>query len=366
MKVAYVIGGLPFGGVENWLLDLTRKVAELNIFEYKVFNVSGAGVKMPEFIQGGVDVVCIGSGYSSLATHRVDTALKLRAQLLEYSPDIIHTLHFGGDYFGRIASLGLNIPVVTHLRNIKHEKKIWRRVANKILSAATNMYLSVSQAVAEVVAQDHNLFKKPSRVLYNAVNPEKFDVPAHDLAAMYGLSGKIILGVGRYVAQKRFDLLLQALKIVLDSGRDMSVVLVGEGGEREALEQLVRDLALEKKVVLTGYRQDVPQFMRGADLLVAPSDFEGFSIVLLEAMFCGLPAIVSRFVPALEIAGESALVCKRTPESVAECIIKIMDNAGLHIAMSQSGIHNSALYTIESYAYSLVAIYDELLSKKER
>lgn len=360
MKVAYVIGGLPFGGVESWLLDLARHVAKSGDFACRVFNVSGTGVKMPEYLAAAVDIVCTGDSLSSIASHRLDTVARLRSQLVEYAPDVIHTLHFSGDYFGRLASLGLGVPVVTHLRNVKHERKWKRRVMNKLLSCCTDMYLSVSGAVAEVVEQDHNLFRRPSRVIYNAVEPRKLDVPAHDLAAMYGVSGKVVVGVGRYVAQKNFDLLLRAVRIVLDSGRDVSAVLVGEGGERERLERLIRELSLEGHAALTGYRQDVPCFLRAAHALAMPSDFEGLPITHLEAMFCGLPAIVSRQVPSLEIASEASLVCHRTPESLAGCIIRLVDDDALHARMSAAGRRIAAEHTMDNYVRTLKGIYEEL------
>lgn len=362
MKIAYVIGGLPFGGVESWLLDLARHVSKTSDFECRVFNVSGTGVKMPEYISSGVDVVCAGDSLDSIATHRIDTVLRLRSQLVEYAPDIIHTLHFSGDYFGRLASIGLGVPVVTHLRNIKRERKLRRRLANKLLSFFTDMYLSVSGAVADMVSNDHNIARRPSRVIYNAVDPKKLAVEPHDLTAMYGVSGRIVVGVGRYVGQKNFDLLLRALRLVLDEGHDISVVLVGEGGERPHLERLIRELSLEGHAVLTGYRQDVPRFLRASYALAMPSDFEGLPITHLEAMFCGLPAIVSRHVPSLEIAREASLVCKRSPESIAECIIRLLEDEKLHSTLSNAGSRIASEHTMDLYIKALKGIYDELAS----
>lgn len=106
-----------------------------------------------------------------MKTHRLGTVLALRRLLRRERPDIVHTLHFSGDYFGRLAALGL---VFLHHAPAQHSaRKVSRRLINKLLSFATDRYLSVSGAVAETVARDHNLAGRPSDVLYNALDPAK-------------------------------------------------------------------------------------------------------------------------------------------------------------------------------------------------
>ena len=112
-KIAFVIGGLPFGGVENWLFDIALRMKRGGAHACRIFNVSGTGVKMSEFEVAGIDVVCIGNSNAAASTHRLDTALRLRRELKRYDPDIIHPLHFRGDYFERIAAIGLGVPVIT-------------------------------------------------------------------------------------------------------------------------------------------------------------------------------------------------------------------------------------------------------------
>lgn len=201
-------------------------------------------------------------------------------------------------------------------------------------------------------------------MLYNAVDPHKLAIPAHDLHSMYGVSGKILLGVGRYVPQKNYALLLSALRLLLDQGYDASLVLVGEGSERPNLEQQIADLHLHGRAVLTGYRQDVPAFLQSADVFVMPSDFEGLPIAHVEAMFCGLPAVVSRYVPSLEIAGASSLVCKRSPESIAEQVRRLLDDENLRQELAEQGKRIAQEYTIDKYMVKMFEQYEQVLSQR--
>ena len=366
IKIAYVVGGLPFGGVENWLFDIAKLMKNSNEFTCKIFNVSGTGLKIPEFYDSGLCVENIGTGNKSASSHRLDTTLSLRNKLKMYSPDIVHTMHYSGDYFGRISSIGLSVPILTHVHNTKREIKISRRISNKILSYWTDCFLSVSKAVEVIVGADHDLFKRKKVVIYNGIDVSRLQCDAHDLRSMYALKGKIIVGVGRYVCQKNFECLIRSVKILLDSGCDVSLVLVGEGGSRKIYESLIMDLNLEGRVVMTGYRQDVGAFLRGADILGMPSFFEGFGNVHLEAMYCGVPCVVSDVVPSLEIARSASLVCDFSPESCALKIKELINNPEKYKEISEEGRRIVQDYTIERCFERLCRVYRELVHDSAR
>ncbi|WP_035068820.1 glycosyltransferase [Nitratidesulfovibrio termitidis] len=362
MKIAYLVGGLPFGGIEKWLFDLAQAYRANGLVTPRVFNLSGTGQMLPEYRAAGIDVHCVGSHIRTIASHRLDTSLRLRAMLREFSPDIIHTVHFSANHLGRIAALGLGIPVITHLRNTKHEKRLHRRLSDKLLSYSTTLYLAVSKAVADVVATDHNLAGRPVKVLYNAIDASRFNVPPLDLHTAFGLGGPVVVAVGRYVRQKNFDLLIRAIRMVRDAGVPATLALVGEGGERSRLEALRDELGLHDHVALTGFRPDVAAFYKAADVFAMPSQFEGFLIAQLEAMYCGLPCVVSRHVPMLELAGEASLVCETEPADIADKLLAILRDAPLRQRLSDAARRLSAPHTMDRYAVALHGIYADLIS----
>lgn len=363
IKVAYIIGGLPFGGVESWLLDLTCRFKDIPGIEAVVINVSGTGIKAPEYEAAGIRVINICDSKKGLKTFKVGTVLKLRKCLKEISPDIIHTLHFSGDYFGRLAAAGLGVPVVTHIRNIKRQKKKFRRFANRFLCRFTDVFLSVSkQAETECVALDHNVCGKPSLVFYNAADSEKLDIEGIDLKSEFGARDFVIAGVGRFVPQKNFDLLIRAFAIVADQHEDCSLLLMGDGGEKSKLEGIVAELGLEDRVIFTGYRSDVPSFMRSVDLLAMPSDYEGLPVTHVEALFCGLPAVISRFVPSYEIAADSSLICKRTPEDIAEKMMELIRDREKYERFSARALETAPEFSMQNYMDRLIRLYEALVA----
>ena len=370
ITVAYVIGGLPFGGVENWLFDLARALRGDDdpdfTIEARILNVSGTGRKMADFRAAGIEVLTAGDSTKALKTSNLSTIRRVRRILREIGPDIVHTLQFSGDYFGRLGALGLGAPVVTHIRNMKSEGKLRRRLINKALSFATTRYLAVSRAAARTVEREHNLARRPVQVLYNGVDPDKLDAPPLDLRAAHGLTGPVILGVGRLVAQKNFDLLLRALRLLLDRGVEASVCLLGDGGKRDELEALARELDLGDRAVFAGYVENaaVPGYLRSAAALCMPSDYEGLPVTHVEALFCGLPAVVSRFVPSLEIAADACLVARRDPIDLADKLEILLTDPARHSALSEAALRIAPELSMDRSVERLKAFYRDLLASR--
>lgn len=118
---------------------------------------------------------------------------------------------------------------------------------------------------------------------------------------------KIVLSVGRYDKVKGYDMLIKAYKMFIDNEKysKYKLYIVGEGPERKNLTSLIDELELQNKVILTGLSNDVKSYYLKSDFLVLSSIEEGFPMVLLEAMECGLP-IVSFDLPCIkEILNEN-------------------------------------------------------------
>lgn len=103
--------------------------------------------------------------------------------------------------------------------------------------------------------------------------------------------GHLIVGMGRLIEQKGFDLLLESFSRVAARHSDWSLNIIGEGPLRSQLETLSQQLSLTGQVRFTGALADPFPTLRAADLFVFSSRFEGFGNALCEAMACGLPAI---------------------------------------------------------------------------
>ena len=103
--------------------------------------------------------------------------------------------------------------------------------------------------------------------------------------------GRVMVAMGRLERQKGFDLLLEAFSLVAHDHPEWRLVILGEGPERAALEQAIRERGLADRVMLPGVSKTPEDWLRACDLFVLPSRYEGFPNALGEAMACGVPVV---------------------------------------------------------------------------
>jgi glycosyltransferase involved in cell wall biosynthesis len=137
-----------------------------------------------------------------------------------------------------------------------------------------------------------------------------------------------VILVGRLVPLKRVDLFLDALATVVARRPQTRAVVVGDGALRPQLEAQARALRLEAHVEFAGARTDVEAFLRRARLVVLTSDTEGVPLSIMEAMMCGLPAVVSDVGDLADIVEQGVngyRVVERTPQAFAARILELLD-----------------------------------------
>jgi glycosyltransferase involved in cell wall biosynthesis len=115
-----------------------------------------------------------------------------------------------------------------------------------------------------------------------------------------------LLSYGRYVHKKGFDVLLRALKELVESGVDARLVIGGSGPEQESLSLLAKELGLADRVSLGVWIDDVTVALDQSDLFVLPSRDEPFGIVMLEAMARGLPIVTTRTQGPTQVLGDDS------------------------------------------------------------
>ena len=127
---------------------------------------------------------------------------------------------------------------------------------------------------------------------------------------------RIVLGVGRLVPVKGFDIAVRALPGLLARIPDARLVLVGDGPERPHLEGLAVALRVRHRLTITGTVDDVPALLAAADILVVPSRNEGMGRVLVEAMALGVPVVAAKVGGVASViepgrSGELALIANK-------------------------------------------------------
>jgi len=179
---------------------------------------------------------------------------------------------------------------------------------------------------------------------------------------LHGDRGSDLILVGRLVEIKRINLFLHAVALAAKSRPDITAAIVGEGPQRPALEQLARDLGIAQRVRFAGLQQDVGAWLNGSKIFVLTSRSEGLSLSLMEAMLCGLPAVVSNVGDLGDIVKDGAngyLVGNGSPDTFAARFVDILGDPGRYSAFSHAARREALRYKI----HTAVSLWDDALAR---
>lgn len=329
---------LAGGGAERMVLDLCTRASPG--FDHAVAPVHPTGSLRGSFEAAGVPLYDLGR-----VRGRPGGRAVLRLAQLVGGFDIVHTHLWAGDTWGRLAAgLARHPAVVTTEHNTRSEDP-WRQRLSAALHPLSRVVVGVSEAAAEV-ARASGVPEHKLRVIHNGVDLARFspaELPERPL--------RVVLGVGRLVPQKGFDLLAQAVSRV----PALRLELLGEGPQAASLEAA--------GARLHGWREDVRPLLARADVVVLPSRWEGFGLVALEAMASRRP-VVATAVPGLrEVVGDAALVVP--PEDV-EALVAALEllgrDAGLRRRLAEGGPARAAHFSIEDSVLAYQQLYLSLLT----
>ncbi len=159
----------------------------------------------------------------------------------------------------------------------------------KLLYPLADSVVAVSKGVAEDLVEQVGIPKNRIAVIYNpVVTPELKAKAANSLDHAWFKAGQppVILSAGRLSVQKDFATLISAFARIREAS-NARLLILGEGDERQALEDQIRKLGLEQNVCMPGFVTNPYPYMREASVFVLSSKYEGLPGVLIEALYCG-------------------------------------------------------------------------------
>jgi glycosyltransferase involved in cell wall biosynthesis len=189
----------------------------------------------------------------------------------------------------------------------------------------------VSQAGLERYVRMGAVPRHKIRYIPNGVDTERFKPNLEDRLKFrkeLGVDGFVWLAVGRFDPPKDYPTMLQAFARVVHKHSNTILLIAGDGPLRKTMENLARELGIEKRTKFLGIRRDIPQLMNAADAYVMSSSWEGMPNVLLEASATGLPIVATDVGGNREIVLDGVtgfLVPPRNPEALARTMLRIMD-----------------------------------------
>ncbi len=230
----------------------------------------------------------------------VHVVFKLARLIARLRVDVCHSFLVHANVVTRLAALLARCrPVVSTICTAERQHR-WHLKLENLTFRLGDATVCISRAVQDHMHSHAFIPTDAMTVVNPGIDISQISaakaVPRHELAATP--QSPILCFVGRLDGVKRIDLILNSLAAIGDTC-NASLVIVGDGPERETLEQLTADLKLTDRVRFLGFRNDVPAILKSCDAFVLASDTEGWSIATAEALAVGLPVV------ATDVAGPS-------------------------------------------------------------
>ncbi len=289
MRIGLVIPTLGPGGAEKVMSVMANYWAALG-WEVILITLSEERDDWyelnPRVKRVGLNLLIDSEHIGDALRNNLQRVTSLRRELRRLCPQVVISFIDKTNVLTLMASLGLGLPVIVSERNDPRQYSIG--------SAWTGLRSILYRRADALVVQTLDLRdwartfvgEKAVHVIPNPVKPV---LDGSHNPSFRQPSGHILIAMGRLVRQKRFDLLLRAFYLCAKKHDDWSLIILGEGEERRSLEALTCELGISGRVRLPGRVQAPTQILKGADLFVMSSQYEGFPNALLEAMACGCP-----------------------------------------------------------------------------
>jgi glycosyltransferase involved in cell wall biosynthesis len=339
LKICQVIASYGEGGLEKHVRELTQQL-----------------------LASGHDVTVLGDGRFLATLPERAVAVPVRFDRNRRNPllllelllrlracrcDVIHAQANKAASLVAFLRRWLASPTIGTLHNMKRDLRAFRKLDHVV---------TVSRQLAQPFPADR------VSVVYNGIDSPQIE--RLDLRAVYGLSSDlpVLCAVGRLVAAKGFDLLLDAI-----DGLPVSLLIAGEGPERASLEQRAANLSPATCVRLLGHQDNIPALMASADAVIISSRREGFSYVCNEALLCDAKILSTDVPVANEVLPSELIVPVGDAAALRERLLALLDDTEKWDELMQAPRQFARAHmTKQAMCANTLAAYRELLGSKRQ
>ena len=245
-------------------------------------------------------------------------------------------------------------------------QKFSTRIAVPQTVRRANKIIAVSEHTKKDIIKYFGIPSWKIIVIHNGVEEAPADNEKENVRKKFDIKQDFIISVSTLQPRKNITGLIKAYNSLRSSSvfKNYQLVIAGnKGWDYTEIFQLVKKLALTKKVIFTDYisKKDKFALLKEASLLVFPSFYEGFGLSILEAMQQGTPVVTSNITSMPEVAGKAGLLVDPYKEtSIARGIKKVLTNNELKRKMARSGIANAKKFSWQATAERTLRTYGAL------
>ncbi len=363
VRVVQVMATGTNGGAQEHVYNLVSRM-DHSSYDVSVVSLSpGSGVRKLEKL--GIPVTVIDEPDDAIATGI------LAAHLADVRPDVVHNHMYRAEVVGTKAAVALGeaghrrpwIISTVHSSRVRSDED---QEELRRLTPSMNHLVVVSNAIDRKIV-DEGRTMTPRSLIYNGVDLDRYDhqEPCCTLREEYGMepNSQIVGVVGRLELEKGHPTLLRAWPLVLRSVPLAYLMIVGEGSRLDALQVIAHEQGIERHVVFTGRRDDIPAVTAAFDVAVLPSYREAQGLTILEAMAMSRPVVASNVggIPEMIEDGVTGLlVPPHDARALAAAIIRLLRDHQLADVIGRAGhdmVHDR--FCVQLMVSAIEDLYDE-------
>lgn len=369
MKVLHLTSTLGSAGAESMLVALAKHDSSNSHMVCTVYSDSSykkyaAGIFKNKLEDARVAVISL-----NLASRLFIPIAFVRFFLLilKEKPDIIHSYLFLDNVMARIMGRLGGKKVLCSKRDSDRGKPLFVGILNRLTAwladaTVTNFRDGIEELKKDGIREDR-IFYIPNGKDALDYQPSLSREEAREALGL-GKDGLLLGFTGRLVWYKGQQYLIAALQQVIKKYPHTRLLLVGEGKNRETLEQMVPGPGLSENILFLGNRTDIPRVLRALDLFVSPSLRDGMPGAVMEAMAAGLPVIATDADGSKDLIRNyenGILVPVRNSNAIAEKIIELIENKTLAGRLGRNASETiSKRFTVERMVSEYQRLYASL------
>lgn len=358
MNILLVSTSLGMGGAEHVVVNLADRLVMLGhnvkiayLTEPVLVSPEGSNVELVSIEMLGAKSFF--SGY-----------FRLRNLVKSFQPDVIHSHMIHANILSRLLRLTIKVPRLICTAHNTNEGGKLRMIVYRLTDSLADISTNVSTEAVEAFISKGAV--KPGRMLAitNGVDTSKFFFNSSArVKVRNSLSVKnnnIILAVGRLSTQKDYPNLLNAVALLKKQRQDFRVFIVGDGPLKQELHLLAGTLKIVDFLEFLGIRRDIKDLMSASDIFVLPSAWEGFGLVVAEAMACERFVVATDCGGVGEVVGSSGvLVEPENHKALAQELNKALDMAVEERALIGSAARQRIIdrYSLDANVEAFVDLY---------
>lgn len=365
MNILVIITGLELGGAET---QVSQMCDQLAINGHNICLIAMMGKIDISPLSGNISIHSLNmrKNISSI----VESFKKTLKIIDEFSPDIIHSHLFHANIFSRILKLtrwGVTLVNTEHSKYIGSwlRKKIYQ-LTRGIPNATTN----VSNEALENFIINKAFRHENSYTIYNGIDVERFSFSTESRERVrselsISQEKKVFLAIGRLVSAKDYPNLLKSFSII-DSD-NVELLIIGGGEEFSAIQCLINELNLTEKVRLLGVISNVEDYISACDIFVLSSAWEGFGLVVAEAMSCERIVVVTDAGGVKEVVGDCGFIAPiKSSSELAYQLSRALSLPKEDAIMMQKKARSriEEVFSLELICNKWLDLYNRLLLKK--